>query len=225
MNLGPASDRSILFDLDGTLLDTAPGILRVFNQLCVAEGVSPLSIEAIRPAISHGSEAILRKAFGDIEPTEQQRLKQRFFEFHQQAGTVHSVFFPGIPELLEQLTRHSVRWGIVTNRTTVLTQTVLTQHPRLAEAGCIVSADTTPHAKPHPAPLLHACDTMGVDPKRSIYVGDAKTDIEAGRDAGMRTLLVLFGYADPIEAQSWQADHTVSNTAELCTFLQPWFTP
>lgn len=215
--------QSILFDLDGTLLDTAPDIGYVFNQVCEEEGVAPLSLSVLRPAVSIGSEALLSLAFGNgLNPNDRDRLKKRFFELYQAHDCSHTVFFPHIPELLEHLTREDIRWGIVTNRMTYLTQKILAQHTILNQTQCVVSADTTAHAKPHPAPLLHACEILGANPKRSVYIGDAKTDIQAGRGAGMATMLVLFGYADPLEAKTWQADHTVLAPEHLRQSLAPW---
>lgn len=210
----------VLFDLDGTVLDTAPDIQYVINEIRGEQGLSPVPIEHVRPHVSGGSGLLLNLLHDALPPeSDRKALQTALLNRYQQHDCQYIVFFPGMEELLHQLHEQKISWGIVTNRTKALTEKLLARHPILNRANCIVCADTTPHPKPHPAPLLHACTILNLAPPSTVYIGDDSIDIIAGKAAGIRTLLMLFGYADPVEALKWGADHTFSDAKTLSAWL------
>jgi 2-phosphoglycolate phosphatase len=213
----------ILFDLDGTLLNTATDIQYVINEIRKEQGLSPLSVEQVRPHVSGGS-GLLLNLLRDVPPAEAERkaLQTALLNRYQQHDCQYIIFFPGMEELLHDLHERKISWGIVTNRTRALAEKVLACHPILNKAHCIVCADTTPHPKPHPAPLRHACEILNIAPASTVYIGDDSIDIFAGRAAGIKTLLMLFGYADPVEAAEWGADHTFSDAEALSAWLSQY---
>lgn len=213
--------RTILFDLDGTLVDTAPDLALALNLLREEMGLRPLPFAQIRPQVSHGGTALIRLGF-DRQPgeTEFEPLRQRFLALYQQHLTTHTRLFPGMEQLLNRLEQSNIRWGVVTNKPGWLT-TPLMQQLRLEQrAACIVSGDTLSQSKPHPAPMLHACRQTGSTPAECIYIGDAQRDIEAGRAAGMKTLVALFGYiGEQDRPDQWGADGMVNSPQEILTHI------
>ncbi len=213
---------TLLFDLDGTLLDTAPDFAYAINTLRTSFDKPPLSIEIIRPTVSHGVEAMLYTGFG-LKPTDPTyaAVVQQCIKLYQEQLAIHALPFPGILELLDHLENHQIAWGIVTNKPAFLTNPLMERLQLSHKAACIVSGDTTPNSKPHPEPLLYACKKMAVQPEHCIYIGDAARDIEAGKAAGMFTIGALFGYIDSIEeALNWEADHYVHHATEIWPYLQ-----
>mgnify|MGYP001820779503 FL=1 len=215
------SIRTVLFDLDGTLLDTAPDLADALNAVLVENRREPLPYEEIRGVDSHGGMALIRLGFGispddpDIEP-----LRQRLLDIYLANIANRTRPFPGITELLDELERRGLNWGVVTNKPGWLTDPLLRQLDLYDRAACVVSGDTLSERKPHPAPMLHACSRTGSLPAQCVYVGDAERDIEAGRNARMHTLVALFGYfmADdrPLE---WLADGSISQPLDLLEWL------
>jgi phosphoglycolate phosphatase len=181
----------------------------------------PLPCETIRPAVSHGGIAIIRRGFGleasdpAIEP-----LRQRLLELYRANISTHTRPFPGMTEVLDALEARGLNWGVVTNKPGWLTQPLLSDLGLLQRAACVVSGDTLAQCKPHPAPMLHACMLAGSEPQRCVYVGDAQRDVEAGNNAGMYTLVALFGYfRDDDRPQEWQADAMINAPADLLEWL------
>ncbi len=211
----------VLFDLDGTLADTAPDLYAAFIRLVDSLGLTPIGYEEFRASVSHGSQAMLKTGLG-LSPEDPRfaELQQRFLAHYQERIAVHTRLFEGMEALLDALEARSIGWGIVTNKPAYLT-TPLMQGLGLAQrAASIVSGDTTEHAKPHPEPILHACRESGVEPGQTIFVGDAARDIEAGRNAGTRTLVALFGYIAPEDRpDEWQADGTIRHPLEVLDWL------
>ncbi len=211
----------VLFDLDGTLADTAPDLYAAFIRLVDSLGLTPIGYEAFRSSVSHGSRAMLKAGLG-LSPEDPRfaELQQRFLAHYLERIAVHTRLFEGMDALLDALEARSIGWGIVTNKPAYLT-TPLMQGLGLAQrAASIVSGDTTEHAKPHPEPILHACRESGVEPGQTIFVGDAARDIEAGRNAGTRTLVALFGYIAPEDRpDEWQADGTIRHPLEVLDWL------
>jgi phosphoglycolate phosphatase len=211
----------ILFDLDGTLLDTAPDMAGALNRLRHDEGHPALPIEHIRPHVSHGALALIKFGF-DItsEHPRFEGLRQRYLDIYRNAIAVHTTLFPGMGALLAMLESNAIPWGVVTNKPGWLTEPLLAELGLLERAACVVSGDTTPSRKPDPGPLLHACRTLSVDPGRCLYVGDAERDIEAGKRAGMATVIARFGYLgvddDP---ELWGADEIIDHPEELHRWL------
>jgi phosphoglycolate phosphatase len=212
--------RGVLLDLDGTLLDTAPDMAAALNRLRAENGASALAFGDIRPHVSHGAAALVRLGFPQVSEEDFQRLRDRFLEVYAADIASATTVFAGFGAVLEALEARKLRWGVVTNKQTSLTRPLLA-HLRLAErAACVVCGDTVAQRKPHPAPLLHAATLLGLEPQDCVYVGDAERDVQAGRAAGMRTLVALFGYLGAQDRpEAWQADGMLREPAELLGWL------
>jgi len=213
--------RAVLFDLDGTFADTAPDLAYALNETLRLFGGSALPFASIRPHVSHGATALVRLGFGLEHGTEAFEARRRaLLEVYAANLCRDTRPFDGIPALLDALEAHGLRWGIVTNKPSWLTDPLMAQLGLAARAGCIVSGDTTPTPKPHPAPILHACAQLGVSPAQCVYVGDAARDIEAGRRAGTATLAATFGYLQEHEDPAqWGADALVDGPLDLLDWL------
>ncbi|MDH5392638.1 MAG: HAD-IA family hydrolase [Gammaproteobacteria bacterium] len=199
---------TILFDLDGTLVDTAPDMAHSLNLLLEEQGQQSLSHDIIRPHVSNGSEALVKLGFGnDLQFTRLEQLKKRYLEIYQQNIHVLSCLFPGMDKLLEQIEQSGRNWGVVTNKPSWLTEPLLISMGLAERCGCMVSGDTTAQRKPHPEPMYHACDLMGAKAAECVYIGDARRDIEAGNNANMKTIIATYGYIGEWEdINSWGAD-------------------
>jgi phosphoglycolate phosphatase len=208
--------QAVLFDLDGTLVDTAPDMVAVLTRLQQDNGFEPLPYETARASVSNGAMGLIRLAFSMLNEDEQRRLHRDYLERYEAAVCVGSTVFPGLAALLDRLDEHGRPWGIVTNKPRRMTEPLLEALGLHARAVCSVSGDTLPQRKPHPAPLLHACQVAGIPAARTIYVGDSSRDIEAGHAAGMRTIAAAYGYitADDDPAR-WQADRIAATPGEL----------
>ncbi len=215
------SIQSVLFDLDGTFADTAPDLHFALDQVMLRQGLTPLPLEKVRPAVSHGSQAMLRVGFGlGPEAPGYDSLRDDFLNTYLANIANRTRLFDGMEPLLEKFDALDIPWGIVTNKPAWLTDPLVQALGLSKRAACIVSGDTTDHAKPHPEPILHACRLVGANPQKSIYVGDAKRDIEAGNRAGNITLVALFGYlAEDDDPGSWEADGTISHPLDIIDWL------
>ncbi len=212
--------RTVLFDLDGTLADTAPDLAHVLNLLLAEEGKPALPYETIRPVVSHGATALIRLGFGNVADADLERLRQRFLAFYTDNLVRQTQMFPGITELLAELTRRGLNWGIVTNKPAFLTDPLVARLPLPSPPASVVSGDTTTNRKPHPEPMLLACTQAGSQPAQCLYVGDAERDIEAGRRAGMKTLVALFGYiSKEDQPERWGADGMIHSPREVLDWL------
>lgn len=211
----------ILFDLDGTLIDTAPDMVPALNELLAAEGRAQLPYEQLRPHVSHGSTGLLREAFGsDLESVEMERLREIFLDLYQQRLAEASAPFPGIETLLARIEDRGMRWGVVTNKPGWLTEPLLDALDLGDRAACIVSGDSVSERKPHPLPLLHACRLGNTDPARAVYVGDAERDVTAAAAAGMASFVALFGYIAPGERpDTWGATALLEQPDDLWRHL------
>ncbi len=210
--------KAILFDLDGTLLDTAPEFTDGINQLRGELGLSPVSLETIRTAVSHGSAEVVKTAFNLTEThPDFEKLKQRFLGIYLDNLGCNTHYFPGIEDLLLNIEQSGLKWGIVTNKPHFLTDPLLSKLNLSQRAHAIVSGDTLSVSKPSPLPILYACEQMGVPPEACYYVGDAQRDIIAGKSAGMlATFMAMYGYLSlndrPLE---WGADHYIQHPNEI----------
>jgi phosphoglycolate phosphatase len=211
--------RAVLFDLDGTLADTAPDLAEAVNRLRTARGLPPAPYERLRPVASAGARGLIGVAFG-LAPgqAEYEPLRDQFLDNYTNNIAVKSLLFDGVPALLAALEREGFAWGIVTNKIGRLTD-LLVPRIGLGHAACVVSGDTTPHAKPHPAPLLEAARRLGVEPQDCWYVGDDLRDIQAGQAAGMTTVAAGWGYCGHAEPAAWQADHIAEAPLDLLQLL------
>ncbi len=214
--------RAVLFDLDGTLLDTAPDMAGALNALLAEQARPPLDYGTVRPLVSHGSPAVVRHAFPDADATRLEQLRQRFLQIYATRLTRETRPFPGIEPVLETLERRGIHWGVVTNKPGFLTEPLLEGLGLRRRAACVLSGDTLPERKPHPRPLLVAAEQAGVPPASCIFVGDALRDIQAARAAGMLPLLARFGYIGPDDdPDSWQAAGSLAAPGELLEWIAP----
>ena len=211
----------VLFDLDGTLADTAPDLAAAANRQRTERGLEPLPIEQLRPMASHGARGLVGRALG-LAPgdADYEAARLEFLAFYEQALCVHTRLFAGMAETLDRLEAEGRRWGVVTNKARRFTEPLMQRLGLHERAACVVSGDTTPHAKPHPAPLRHALQACGVGAETSVYVGDDRRDIEAGRAARMLTVIAAYGYlGEAPETQTWGADHSIDDPRDLLVWL------
>jgi phosphoglycolate phosphatase len=210
----------VLFDLDGTLLDTAPDLIRVLNQVRVEQGLGPLPWDLARTQVSHGSAGLIRLGFPDLSGEPLEALRLRLLELYAAQLAVDTKLFDGCQTVLDQLAARGMPWGIVTNKPGFLT-TPLLQAMRLDRlAACVVSGDTLSERKPHPAPLLHAATQLSLPPRHCLYVGDAERDVLAARAAGMPVLLARYGYLGPADdPDSWRADGQIDTPGGIIQWL------
>jgi len=218
--MSSAAIRGVLFDLDGTLIDTAPDMIAALNQLRGQESLDPLPYALARTQVSHGSTGLVRLAFPDADPVRFEQLRERFLALYNERVARDTTLFDGAVEVLERLETTQRPWGIVTNKPTFLTTPLLKAIGIGLRAGCVVAGDTLPERKPHPAPLLHAADLLGVPATQCLYVGDAERDIQAARAAQMPVLLAAYGYLGPEdEPDRWGADGEIASLHELLSWL------
>lgn len=214
---------AVLFDLDGTLIDTAPDFIAVLNRQRLAHGREPLPAQRIRAVVSQGSRAVVALGFGDLHPLdspELEVLRQEFLAAYLRHLADESRLFPGMAELLEGLEARGTPWGIVTNKPSLYTNPLLEALGLATRCGVAICPDMVNHSKPHPEPMLKAARALDVRPEACVYVGDHRRDIEAGRNAGMVTVAAAWGYVLEGEtALDWQADHTVDTVFELSRLL------
>jgi N-acetyl-D-muramate 6-phosphate phosphatase len=215
----PTAPRAILFDLDGTLADTAPDLAAAVNRLRTDRGLEPTAYELLRPTASAGARGMIGAAFG-LQPEDDGfvELRDRFLTYYENAMDVHSSLFPGVETLLDGLADAGLAWGIVTNKAARFTEPLMPLIG-LDHAGCVISGDTTPHPKPHPAPLLEAARRLGIAPEDCWYVGDDLRDIQGGRAAGMVTVACQWGYCGETEPVTWGADHLVDTPQALLALV------
>jgi phosphoglycolate phosphatase len=214
--------RAVLFDLDGTLVDSAPDLAGAVDGMRVKRGLSSLPLVDYRPMAGAGARGMLGIAFG-LAPDHPDfnDLREEFFVAYEGRLTQETQVFHGIPELLATLTQRGLPWGVVTNKASRFTVPLTQGMSLFRTAGAIVSGDTTPHAKPHPAPLLEAARLLGLDPACCMYVGDDERDIVAGLAAGMATVAATYGYlGQQSDVSRWGAHAVIHSPAELQQLLQ-----
>lgn len=219
----PSAAPLVLFDLDGTVADTAPDLAGAANAMRIARGLPPLPYADLRPMASHGARGLIGRALGRTPAhPDFEDLRHEFLNRYEAALCVDSRLFDGIDALLRMLEGSGRRWGIVTNKAARFTDPLVRALDLHARAACVVSGDTTPHAKPHPAPLLHAAMLAGHEATQAVYVGDDLRDIEAGRAAGMTTIAVGYGYlGEGAPVHDWGADFLVESTRALADLVAP----
>ncbi|HEU4516813.1 MAG TPA: phosphoglycolate phosphatase [Steroidobacteraceae bacterium] len=213
--------RGILFDLDGTLLDTAPDMAAALNRLRLEEGLDALPFGQLRPLVSHGAPRLLKFAFDDPVPERYELLRKRFLDVYRSALAVETCLFAGFDAVLSAIEQAGLRWGIVTNKPGWLAEPLLAEVGLAARCACLVAGDTLAERKPHPLPLLHAAQLLGCEPRHCAYVGDAERDVQAARNAGMIPLIAGFGYlGDGDDPLAWQAEAIFSRPEELADWLE-----
>ena len=212
---------AVLFDLDGTLADTAHDLGGALNRLLVEENRPPIAIDLLRPHVSGGARALLGRGFG-LTPADAgyDTLLRRFLTHYEAAICVDTVLFDGITEVLSTLEARAIAWGIVTNKSLRFATAVAAALGFQQRMACLIGGDSTPHPKPAPDPLLLACRLIGSAPAHTLYVGDDLRDIQAGKAAGTGTVAAAWGYlGDGLPLSEWQADWTIETPAELLTLL------
>lgn len=208
--------RAVFFDLDGTLVDTAPDMVAALQDLQRAHGLSPVAYDVGRANVSNGAMGLLRIGFPDLDDDARSRLICDYIDRYAPRVSLQTIVFPGLDLLLERLDAARCPWGVVTNKPEHLTTPLMTALGLAGRSVATVSGDTLAEKKPAPAPLIHACEIAGVDPRQSVYIGDAARDIEAGRAAGMATVAATYGYiTDDDDPLSWGADLVATSTADL----------
>ncbi len=214
----------ILFDLDGTLVDSAPDLLAAVNRVLADAGREPLPLSTLRPVVSKGSRAMLATAFPELDAQAREQLVPPFLAYYGAAIAEHGHAFDGIEGLLSRIERASLRWGIVTNKPEKLAHDVVRAMGWSERCAVLVGGDTLAQRKPDPAPLLHACAQVGVTADHCVYVGDDERDIQAARAAGMRSVVALWGYREAHEDPlTWGADRRIGFPLELCFGLVDGF--
>ncbi len=213
--------KTVLFDLDGTLVDTAPDMAAALDLLCKEENQPVFPYEQVRPVVSNGSVALIKLAFGEIKDEKKlEYLKQRYLDIYQRNICIDSIPFKGIEKVLDHIERNGLNWGVVTNKPGWLTLPLMDNLQLAQRAATIVSGDTTENSKPHPDPMHHACDEANSESDECLYVGDARRDIEAGKNAGMKTLVANYGYIGLDEdVNSWGADAIINDPEEILLHL------
>lgn len=212
--------RAVLFDLDGTLLDTAPDLTTALNRLRQERGAVALPLQDVRHHVSHGADAVVRAGFPGSAGDEFIALKSRFLELYRAGICIESRLFPGFESTLQALETAGIPWGIVTNKAGWLTDPLLQAVALAQRAGCVVAGDSIRERKPHPRPLLVAAALLHVAPELCIFVGDAERDIVAARAAGMLALGASFGYLGAHDTpDAWQADGWIAAPADLLHWL------
>lgn len=212
--------RTVLFDLDGTLIDSAPDLAAAADKIRTDRGLPSLPLEQYRPMAGAGARGMIGVAFG-LTPQDElfETYRQEFLSNYDRCLLDRTYAFDGVPELLARMEACQLTWGIVTNKHQRFTHPIAKGMPLLAGAATVISGDTTPHAKPHPAPLLEAARQIGIAPQHCLYVGDDERDIVAGRAAGMPTVAATWGYIGAVHWEDWQADAVAHHPLDLLPLL------
>jgi N-acetyl-D-muramate 6-phosphate phosphatase len=218
-----AAVQAVLFDLDGTLIDSAPDLGAAADKMRTDRGLESYPLERYRFMAGAGARGMLGVAFG-ITPDapEFPELREEFFVAYENRMLLNTQVFDGVQALIDAIRARGLAWGVVTNKSARFTDPLTSAIPLFSSAGAIVSGDTTPFSKPHPEPLHEAARRLGIPSNACIYVGDDERDIIAGRAAGMRTVAATYGYMGPqADATLWEADAAISSPLELLQFLNP----
>ena len=211
--------KTVLFDLDGTLADTAPDLAGALNHVLKMHNQDPLPYETIRPYVSHGGAALINLGFGKDHP-EYDVLYQELLHYYLNNIANETTLFSGMNELLQELEEKNINWGVVTNKPGWLTDPLMEELNLTSRAVSIVSGDTLEQRKPHPAPILHACNQAKSEAHECLYIGDAERDIKAGNAAGMLSIVALFGYiAESDTPDTWGAHALINHPKEIISII------
>jgi phosphoglycolate phosphatase len=210
----------VLFDLDGTLVDTAPDLISCLNRALNVHGFAAAATEIVKPFISHGAMAMINASQPALDDELKADILETMLSHYQNNIAEHTVFFAGIADTLAVIEARGLKWGVVTNKRERFTNPLMDALKLTERAACIVSGDTTANPKPHPEPMLAACKQADVDPKECVYIGDARHDITAGKNAQMKTLAALYGYINPGDApETWGADALIESPEQISTWI------
>lgn len=211
----------VLFDLDGTLLDTAPDLIFCLNKAFSIHGLPPVAYDSVKPFISYGAAAMINEGLKNAANKElQSEILETMLGLYQANIAEHTVFFDGMIETLQAIETQGLKWGVVTNKRERFTKPLMTALNLDGRAACIVSGDTTAYSKPHPEPMLTACKQAGVDPKECVFIGDAVHDINAGKNAQMKTLAAVYGYLNSLDRpETWGADALIETPEQISDWI------
>ncbi|MGN6313264.1 MAG: HAD family hydrolase [Rhodanobacteraceae bacterium] len=209
----------MFFDLDGTLVDSAPDLHDALTALCRERDIMAPSYETVRAVTSRGARAIVSTAFGDQGENVVDAVMPRFLELYVDTGTARTHPFPGIESLLSKLEARGIPWGVITNKAGFLTAPLLERLGYAARVAAVVAGDTLPVRKPHPDPVLLACKQAKVEPARCVFVGDDPRDVQAGQGAGLKTIVAGWGYLDPDDARGWGAEAYAEDATQIADWL------
>jgi phosphoglycolate phosphatase len=213
--------QAVLFDLDGTLIDSAPDLGAAVDQMRVDRGMTSLPLAHYRPMAGAGARGMIGLAFGFTpEHPEYDAMKEEFFRNYEACMTQRTFAFEGVVQMIDKLVAAQLPWGVVTNKSKRFAEPLTKAMPLFQTAAVVISGDTTPHAKPHPEPLLEAARRLGIAPTACVYVGDDERDIVAGHAAGMKTVAATYGYLGAqSDVQKWQAHANIQSPLELDDLL------
>jgi N-acetyl-D-muramate 6-phosphate phosphatase len=213
--------KAVLFDLDGTLIDSAPDLGAAADKMRVDRGLPSLPLDHYRPMAGAGARGMLGIAFG-IGPDHPDfpALREEFFRNYESCMTQRTYVFEGVKQLIESLVERDVAWGVVTNKSMRFTGPLTKGMPLFSTARAVIGGDSTPHPKPHPAPLLEAARLVGVRPIECVYVGDDLRDVQAGKAAGMATVAATYGYLGATDVKEWGADVHIETPLALLPLLR-----
>jgi phosphoglycolate phosphatase len=210
----------VLFDLDGTLVDTAPDLIACLNKALKTHGFNTVSSDFIKPFISYGAVAMINKSVEAIDEKTENQILETMLTLYQNNIAEHSQFFNGMTETLKTIESLGLKWGIVTNKRERFTNPLVDALDLKQRVACIISGDTTANSKPHPEPMLTACAQANVKPEECVYIGDALHDITAGKSANMKTLAAVYGYLKPDDIPSnWGADALIESPQQLTSWI------
>ncbi len=210
----------VLFDLDGTLVDTAPDLIACLNRALKSHGFEAAVPEAIKPLISKGAMAMINQSQPTITESLKNEILETMLTFYRDNIAEHTVFFKGMSQTLEAIEALGLKWGVVTNKRECFTKPLMAALNLTERAACIVSGDSTSHAKPHPEPMLAACKQANVKPNECVYIGDAEHDIIAGKSVQMKTLAALYGYLKPDDTpEAWGADGLIESPEQILAWI------
>jgi N-acetyl-D-muramate 6-phosphate phosphatase len=213
--------KAVLFDLDGTLIDSAPDLGAAADKMRIDRGLPSLPYEHYRPMAGAGARGMLGVAFGITpEHADFPALREEFFRNYESCMTQRTYVFEGVAQLIASLIERDVPWGVVTNKSMRFTGPLTKGMPLFASARAVVGGDSTPYSKPHPAPLLEAARQVGVKPIECVYVGDDVRDVQAGKAAGMATVAATYGYLGTIDVKDWGADVQIETPLALLPLLR-----
>ncbi|MFW5443919.1 MAG: HAD family hydrolase [Methylococcaceae bacterium] len=210
----------VLFDLDGTLVDTAPDLIACLNKALLTHGFNEIDSDKLKPFISYGAAVMISKSISDADEHTQGKILETMLDSYQHNIAEHSRFFTGMSETLNTIESLGLKWGIVTNKRERFTNPLVAAFNLTSRAACIISGDTTNNSKPHPEPMLTACAQANVKPEECVYIGDALHDIAAGKNANMKTLAAVYGYLKPDDnPSSWGADALIESPEHLTSWI------
>jgi N-acetyl-D-muramate 6-phosphate phosphatase len=213
----------VLFDLDGTLVDTAPDLIACLNSALLEHGFTQVPHQQVRPFISFGAEAMIQKSSAAQAQHKHALILETMLDIYENNILEHGGFFSGMSETLTDIENRGLKWGIVTNKRERFTHPLTKALNLTDRAACIISGDTTNNSKPHPEPMLEACKRAGVKPENCVYIGDALHDITAGKNAGMKTLAAVYGYlTENDRPENWGADALIESPSHIKTWLAQW---